>query len=217
MHIFYTPNSRQEKEPPGGGPFPVINQRKGVRGYGTPGAGDGNWTHVLSLEGWCTSRCTTPADRRGQLIYHVGSCISSRTTDKAHPIYAITDFLCSIDLVQVGGLEPPRYEPQEPKSWVSANSTIPACWMVSPELHWCRETSYGIILLRQNLSLKEGDTPQGCETWFRYIFYRRAYIWTMHWWLLRGSNPDLLDWCPSWSTFELRSHMAGILGFEPRL
>ena len=142
MHIFYTPNSRQEKEPPGGGPFPVINQRKGVRGYGTPGAGDGNWTHVPSLEGWCTSRCTTPADRRGQLLYHVGSCISSRTTDKAHPIYAITDFLCSIDLVQVGGLEPPRYEPQEPKSWVSANSTIPACWMVSPELHWCRETSY---------------------------------------------------------------------------
>ena len=120
-------------------------------------------------------------------------------------------------LVQVGGLEPPRYKPQEPKSWVSANSTIPACWMVSPELHWCRETSYGIILLRQNLSLKEGDTLQGCETWFRYIFYRRACIWTRHWWLLRDLNPDLLDWCPSWSTFELRSHMAGILGFEPRL
>lgn len=30
-------------------------------------------------------------------------------------------------MVQVGGLEPPRYEPQEPKSCVSANSTIPAC------------------------------------------------------------------------------------------
>lgn len=121
-------------------------------------------------------------------------------------------------LVQVGGLEPPRYEPQEPKSCVSANSTIPACWMVSPELHWCRETSY------ENNTSPTEPLPKGRRypprMWDLVLLYifseRRTYelrtgdfsgIWTLIFWT------DV----SSWSTFELRSHMAGILGFEPRL
>ena len=122
-------------------------------------------------------------------------------------------------LVQVGGLEPPRYEPQEPKSCVSANSTIPACWLVSPGLHWCRETSY-----RNNTSPTE-PLPKGKGISLKDVrpgsviyLFRRAYIWP----ICTGDFSGiwtLIFWTDvsSWSTFELRSHMAGILGFEPRL
>ena len=45
------------------------------------GAGDGNRTHVPSLEGWCTSRCATPASKAQQcglvIVPHVHPFVNS--------------------------------------------------------------------------------------------------------------------------------------------